>query len=131
MSDMHGWDVLSKTGDTVNNATTTPASGATVVLYQSNLPNAKRYGARFKMLMINIISSADSAANGVTVDESNDGGTTWDNLTAFTYATASGYVKTYVKVSAPEVRVRYANSAATLSTWRFAVLGDNYERANS
>ncbi len=130
MSDMHGWTTLAKTGATVNGATTTPASGATVVLYQSNLPTARGYGARNKMLMISIISSANSAANGVTVDESNDGGTTWDNLTAFTYLTASGYVKTYVKVSAPEIRVSYANSAATLTTWRYSVLSDNRERGN-
>jgi hypothetical protein len=131
-NDQHGYTTLAKTGSVVNGATTTPASGATVVLYQSNLPTAAGRGSRYKMLVINIISSADSAASGVTIDESSDGGATWQNLSAqsFTYLTASGYVKTYVKVSAPELRVRYANSAATLSTWSYSIMGDNRERAN-
>ena len=131
MADMHAYDVLAKTGDIVNNVSTTPGSGATVVLYQSNLPGAARRGSRFKMIVLNITSSADSGANGVIFEESDDGGTNWDTLPqTFTYLTASGRVKTYCKISAPEFRVRYTNSAAVLSTWRFSLLGDNYERGN-
>jgi len=134
MSDMHGWHTLSKTGDKVNGVSTTPGSGSTVTLYDSTVQagGPRGAGARFKMLVINLNSSHDSAATGVTIDESNDGGANWENLSAqsFTYQTASGYVKTFVKVSAPEVRVKYANSANVLTRWRFSILGDSEERGN-
>ena len=131
VGELQGCEVLSKTGSTVNGVSTTPGSGDTVVLYQSNLPSARGAGARFKMLILNVTSSADSAASGVIFEESDDGGVTWDTLpTTFTYTTISGRVKTYAKVSAPELRVRYANSGAALTTWRFSLLGDSEERSN-
>ncbi len=109
-----------------------PGSGLTIVLWDSTSNNAAAgKGARYKMLVVNITSSADSAANGLTFEESNDGGTTWEVVgTGDSYATANGYVKTYKKVSAPEVRVRYANSANVLTTWRGSVMGDPMERSN-
>ncbi len=109
-----------------------PGSGATVVLWASNRNNAAAgHGARYKMIVVNVITSADSAANGLTFEESNDGGTTWDVIgTGDSITAVGGYTKTYKKVSAPEVRVRYVNSAAVLTTWRGSVMGDPMERGN-
>ncbi len=133
MSDMLGYDLLGRTGAKVNNVDTTlPLSGVTLTLYQSNWggpPTKLDTGCRFKMLIFNVFSSHASATNGFTVDESNDGGTTWDNLFQATIA-ASTATKAYVKVSAPELRVRYANSASNTTTFRWSLLGDRRERSN-
>lgn len=108
-----------------------PGSGATVVLWSSAGNGRNSHGARYKMLVANIITSHDSAANGLTFEESNDGGTTWDVIgTGDTVTALGGYTKTYKKVSAPEVRVRYANSANVLTTWRGTIMGDPMERGN-
>ncbi len=109
-----------------------PGSGATVVLWSSMSNNvAAGKGARYKMIVVNVNTSADSAANGLTFEESNDAGTTWEVVgTGDSITTGGGYTKTYKKVSAPEVRVRYANSAAVLTRWRGSVMGDVMERGN-
>lgn len=108
-------------------AVAAPGSGSTIVLWSSagNISQATQ-GARYKRLIININSSAASAANGLQVDESEDG-TNWDNLVSFSIA-ANTRTKNFVVVGAPFVRVRYVNSANVLSTWRMSVLGDQNER---
>lgn len=126
MSDMHGYVVLA-----TKVLADKPASGATVTLYDSTANGAKSHGSRFKLVVINIISSANSAANGIVISESSDKGATWDvSDNSSAYATASGYVKTVKKVSAPDFKIDYINSAATLTTWRVSILGDRFERSN-
>src|SRR6478735_2152690 len=109
-----------------------PGSGATITLWDSSSNNGFiERGRHYKMIIVNIITSADSAANGLTFEESNDGGVTWDVVgTGDSITTAGGYTKAYKKVSAPEVRVRYHNSANVLTTWRGSVMGDVMERGN-
>ena len=137
MSDMaYGYVTLGKSGDSIRDTTTSamvtqPASGDTVVLWDSTYAGkgnvAMGYGSRYKQLVINNYSSAASATNGLSVEESNDGGTNWDVVATYTIA-ATTYTKTYVAVSAPEVRVRYVNSANALTAFRWSVLGDTLER---
>ncbi len=127
---LDGYEVLAKTGAKVNGVDTTlPTTGVTLVLYQSNLPSAAGRGARFKMLIITLYSSHASAANGVTADESHDGGSNWDNVSTTSLA-ATTATKVYVKVSAPELRVRFANSANNTTTFRYSIVGDTGERGN-
>ena len=112
-----------------NGAVAAPASGATITLWSSDgNANIPTQAARYKKLIINLYVSHLSAASGLQVDESNDGGTTWRNLASYSIA-ATTYTKTYQTVSAPHVRVRYVNSANTLSTWELSVLGDQSDRA--
>ncbi len=109
-----GYTILAMTGDVA-----TPASEATVVLWTSENNN----GRAWKAIVANIYSSHVSATDGLMFEESNDGGTTWETLVTYTIA-ATAYSKREVQVSAPMVRVRYVNSANTLSAFRFSVLGD-------
>jgi hypothetical protein len=123
---LEGFVVLSKT-----NNVTAPASGATATLF-TTVPTgqtAAGRGARYKKLIINVESSADSAANGLVVAESDDGGTTWKTVYEATYTASGGRLKVVInEIGAPELRVTFANSAATLTTWRFSVLADCYEQ---
>jgi len=110
-----------------------PASGATITIYDSTANNNGRQGnasVPFSRLVLDIISSADSAASGVTFEGSSDNGTTWDTMqTAQTYLTASGATTYDVLVTYPQVRIKYANSAATLTTWRMSLQGVIGDRA--
>ena len=127
---LDGYEVLAKTLAKVNGVDTTlPTTGVTLVLYQSNLPNARGAGARFRTLIITLFSSHASAVNGVTVDESHDGGSNWDNVSTTSLA-ASTATKVYVKVSAPELRVRFANGANNTTVFRYSIIGDTEERGN-
>lgn len=110
-------------------AVAAPASGATITLWSSsgNVVQATQ-GARYKRLVINVYASHLSAASGLQIDESVDN-SNWRNVVSYSIA-ATTYTKSYVSVSAPFVRVRYVNSANTLSTWEMSVLGDQQERAS-
>lgn len=123
-----GQELLAKSFGT--GAVAAPASGATITLWASNTNNGSSYTntARYKRLIVNIYSSHLSAANGLQIDESNDGGTTWRNVASYSIV-ATTYTKTYCAVSAPHVRARYVNSANALTTWEMSVLGDQTERA--
>lgn len=115
---------LSVTGDALM-----PASSATVTLWASNSNITSTTGAsHYKRLVINNYSSSASAANGLQIDESFDG-TTWYNVVSYSIS-ATTYTKSYVSVAAPYVRVRYVNSANTLTTWGAVVVGDRSERAS-
>lgn len=118
-------------GTAVQGFIAAPGSGATITLYDSGADGSTstNAGARFKRLIVNVISSAASAASGLQFDESHDNGTNWDNLVSYSVS-ATTYTKSIVSVSAPRVRVRYVNSAAVLTTWRGAVIGDEFERAS-
>jgi hypothetical protein len=110
-----------------------PTSGQTITLWSSEgtvgpvQANADR-GARWKRIWVNIYSSHASAADGLSFEETNDDGVNWDVNVSYTIA-ATTYTKVSVAVSAGGLRIRYTNSANTLSAWRFGVLGDSFERA--
>ena len=78
---------------------------------------------------VGVDPSVLATANGLTVDESSDGGTNWDNVYSASIVASTAY-KDYVKVSAPEIRVRYANSANNTTTFRYSILGETEERGN-
>jgi hypothetical protein len=121
-----GINLISKTGSVAQ-----PASGATVTLYNSTANcGAVGRGARIKKLILNLDSSHDSAANGIAVSESDDGGTTWRTVYTRTYTQATdGRLKLVINsLGAPEIRVQYTNSANTLTTWRYSLLADCYEQ---
>ena len=107
-----------------------PASGATITIWESAANTNSAYsGTRWKRLILNIYSSHDSAANGVEFEESADN-TNWRDLTTYTYANSDGLTKYSIAVSAPFIRVKYTNSANTLTAWEMSLLGDTCERAS-
>lgn len=110
-----------------------PGSGATIIIFDSTAnANGKQFntGIPFSRLALTIVSSADSAANGVIVEGSEDNGATWDAMaTASQYLTASGLVAFDIFVTAPQVRIRYINSAAVLTTWKMSLVGVIGDRA--
>ncbi len=124
-----GYTVLAVLGSATGQKAA-PGSGSTITLWASNLNNAAGdKGARYKMFVINIYSSAASAASGLVISESSDKGATWDSLSTASVS-ATTYTKTYFKASAPDIKIEYTNSAAVLTTWRGSVLGDAMERSN-
>jgi hypothetical protein len=110
-------------------AVAAPVSGATITLWSSigNVTQATQ-GARYKRIIASIYSSHASAANGLSFQESVDA-TNWREVIAYSISAAT-YTKSYVSMSAPFLRVRYTNSASTLTTWEMSVLGDQDERAS-
>jgi hypothetical protein len=138
----NGYISFGRTGTVLFNDTlgtfgsTQPGNGETVTLFSTlevGITGLRTViagkGFRFKMLVFDIFSSAASAANGYQVDESNDGGVTWDNLQSTTIP-ATTYTKVYTKVSGAELRCRYVNSANVLTTFRWSLMGDTSERGN-
>jgi len=115
-----------------------PASGATVTIYDTTTSagtgqgqGAHGHGQRHKMIVFSIYSSHISdGTTGYTVDESWDGGVSWDNLQTTPVIAATTYTKVYTKVSAPDFRCQYKNSANTLSTFRGGLVVDARERGN-
>ena len=114
-----------------------PGSGLTIVIFDttanstaSGASSSSNFGARYKGLIWNLESSHDSAANGMTIDESDDGGLNWSNVYSHSYvqATDGRFKRTHNTLSAPDFRVRYANSANVLTTWRFSLLGERHWR---
>lgn len=136
-----GYTLLGRTGTQIWDSTTStfvtqPGSSDTVVLYDSTLlDNTQKrqpslLGAQHKMFVLNINSSADSAANGIELSESDDAGVTWETTYVRTYATAVDLrLKLFISlVGAPETRIRYINSAAVLTRFRWSLLVDPIER---
>lgn len=123
--DERGYRQIVKTNDVA-----APASGATATLFTTTAAPGKNRGHLIKALIINIESSHDSATDGLVISESDNDGTTWKTIYTRTYTQATdGRLKVIYKlVGAPDVRVQFINSANTLSTWRFSVFADEYER---
>lgn len=123
-----------KTGSTsATGFVTAPASGATITIWDSGANEANANvtasakGHRWKRLIWNGIASHDSGANGLSFEQSFDDGTNWDVLVQYTNLASTVYQR-FVAVSGPRVRVRYTNSASTLTIWRGCLIGDEYER---
>lgn len=113
-----------------------PASGATITIYDSTAgQNGLQFNQAvpFTRLMLTIRSSADSAASGVICEGSNDNGAHWEAMqTAGSYvtATAGGTLFDFA-VTMPQVRIRYTNSAATLTAWEMSLIGVIGDRAKT
>jgi len=105
-----------------------PTSGETKTIWASNTNMNSAYaGTRWKRLILSIYSSHASATDGVKFEESADG-TNWRSLVTYTLS-ATTYTKYIVAPAAPYVRVRFENSANTLTSWEMSLLGDTCERA--
>ena len=102
-----------------------PARGATLTLLSTSTTNSAE-GTRWKKLILSAYSSHVSAADGVLFEESIDG-TNYRTLVSYTLA-ATTYTKYYVTVSAPILRVKYTNSANTLTAFELSLMGDPNER---
>lgn len=129
---VHAYDLLARgvtTAPSSGGTITKPASGATITLWTSaDNQNSTNGGRRYKRLALSLYSSHASGASGVSFEESIDG-SNWRTLVQYTLS-ATTYTKYYVAVSAPFVRVRYTNSANTLTTWEMSLFGDEDERGN-
>jgi hypothetical protein len=122
-------------GDASAGIEAAPGSGATVTLYDSGAtddPKIKPLGAVWKHVCLTIVSSHDSAANGLVLEEHRgDAAGTWDATSfAETYAAANGLWKYYIDPGARRWRLRYTNSANTLTAFRSEVLGDADQRGS-
>ena len=104
-----------------------PGSGATVTLIDTTA-NGGSWG-RIKRIRFSIFSSHVSAANGVTIDGTDDRGTNWDNIAQSTLAATTPTIITQNMNAYPDFRVRYVNSANNLTAWRFAIIGEAYDQA--
>ena len=111
-----------------------PGSGATVILYDATATNqSPGYNIRpcqFTRITGDIVSSHDSGALGVIVEMSDDG-TQWDAAVGFpsTYTAASGRLVLDILVTSPFLRIKYTNSAASLTKWQVNILGFLGDRA--
>jgi hypothetical protein len=112
----------------------TPASGATVVLFNSTFGSTTTNGtspagvARLGLtrVMVTFYSvSHDAAANGLKFYGSSNGGTSWDQIETGTSVPASvaGSTQTEDYDVAPyrDVKLEYTASANTYTTWRVGV----------
>jgi hypothetical protein len=112
-----------------------PGNGATVTLWSSvtvNPISGVVLQPPFKVtrLVLSIVSSHDSAASGVIFEDSADA-SVWDNVQNFpqAYFSAAGESIYDVFVTKPYVRVRYINSANTLTKWQTALICSTGDRA--
>lgn len=129
-----GYEVLGKTGDSIYNvstdaAVTQPASGVTVDLFdttkiRTRTASAVGRGQRRKRLILNLYSSHLSAASGVTFEESDDGGSNW-RVKNRRFLPATTRRRFVFRPTAPEWRVRFANSANTLTAFQWSLLADD------
>jgi hypothetical protein len=131
---MNGYTVLAiglTTAPTNGEIVAKPGSAATITLYDSSANNpSPRSGSRYKRVVLWLNSSADSGASGVVYQEKLHIDGTYRTVgTTYTYATADGVTRYFLTPAAPYWRLRYTNSAAVLTTWEMAVLGDTNERA--
>lgn len=102
-----------------------PGSGATITIWDTSL-NANalspKVGVPFSRVVLAIISSADSAANGVKFYLSQDGiNFQLDDQDA--YLTADGETTYDFLMRAPHARITYENSASALTTWQMSLIG--------
>lgn len=110
-----------------------PGSGATITIYDSTAnTNNLQFNPHvpWSRIVLAVNSSHDGAANGVIFEGSEDNGANWDDMVAKqSYATASGLVSYDALVTAPQVRVRYINSANVLTRWRMSLMGITGDRS--
>ena len=102
-----------------------PGSAATITIFDSTVvdPMWDPIGVPFERLVLSVISSADSGANGVVHSSSLDRGTNFDTITTNTYLTANGQTTYDYLMRGGHVKIAYTNSAAVLTTWRYELWG--------
>lgn len=128
------WQLLGLTGQTLANGTAFPGNNTTVVLFSTAhaAPALQRQflGLNFKNFVLNIFSDQASAANGVKAYDSNNGGTDWDQTVDNSgnpiqdAVVANTYFKLQWSVTAPDLEVRYTNSATNVTVFRWSLIGD-------
>jgi len=115
--------------------TAPPASGATITIYDSTANNNGLQGnpaIPFTRLVLTVKASADGAASGITCEGSNDNGAHWETMqAAVSYLTASGLMTFDFPVTMPQARIKYVNSAATLTVWEMSLIGVIGDRAKT
>lgn len=104
-----------------------PGSGATITIYESVLDwngrGDQAPGLPFSRLVFTMISSHDSAANGVVFADALDG-VNYSTVSSQTYLTANGETTyDFLVRSGSNVKITYQNSANVLTTWRYRLLG--------
>jgi hypothetical protein len=147
MSLQDGYDGKGRTGDLIWDDTTLayvakPAASDTVTFYTTlfwpslaarvaGAPfQAQLRGYRYKMAIFTIFCTNSSAALGYQVDASLDAGVTWDNIQSTTIAAAT-FTRVYTKIEVPEFRIRFVNSAAVQTAFRWSLTLDTDERGNA
>lgn len=110
-----------------------PGSGATIVIYDSTANNNGLQGnpsVPFSRMAFTVNSSAASGAGGVICEGSDDNGAHWRSMqTLADYSTGMTYYD--IAVTMPQVRIRYTNSAAVLTTWEMSLIGVIGDRAKT
>lgn len=91
-----------------------PTSGQTITLLDlDKIPD------EIAFLRVSVRASHDSAANGLTFESTLDGGTNFDTVQAgSSYVAANGLLTFDAPRVGTRMRIRYANSANTLTAWR-------------
>lgn len=102
-----------------------PGSGATITIFDSTtmVPQWAPYGLPFQRLDFSVISSANSAADGVKHYSSLDRGSNFDLIDDDTYATADGQTTYRYLLHGGHARITYENSASVLTVWRYELWG--------
>lgn len=93
-----------------------PASGATITVWDSG--SSASLTPSCMRIDLSLVSSHDSGTLGVVFQVSFDGGVNWDTINSFTYSAAGGQWTYSCPRIGDRMRVRYTNSANTLTTWR-------------
>lgn len=115
-----------------------PAANATITLYDSTQDkpagHARARPTQFTRVTWNLLSSHDSAAGGVFIEESADG-SQWDSVQTgtypATYSAATGAAVYDIFISKPYFRLRYTNSNNSLTKWQVNVQGSTGDRAKA
>lgn len=104
-----------------------PGIGATVTLWTQDLSSDP--GPSIKKLLVSILTSHASAANGLSIEGRLVKDGTWATLAQVAIA-ASATVPTITLVALPayQLRVRYTNGATVPTTWEVLIAADSMER---
>lgn len=98
-----------------------PGNGATITILDSSLQTQWITGLTPDRVQLNIFSSHDSGASGVTFESSFDRGANWRSQSAQTYTNASGATTYDYLMKGGHVRIKYVNSANVLTAWEMEV----------
>ena len=111
-----------------------PGSAATITIYDSTVnSNGLQFSTPlpFSRLVLTILSSNDSGAQGVVVNGSDDNGLHWDLVQiGQSYLAANGLTTFDILVVTPQVQIKYTNSANVLTSWRMSLTGVLGDRAH-
>lgn len=105
-----------------------PGNGATITLHETNQESIA--DVNYEWIVLAIIASHDSAANGVKLLVSFDGGVTYDLVAQTAFTVAGGLLK-FKKhlIQGGRMKLTYANSANVLTAFRGTVYLSNEQQA--